>query len=670
MNEARKIDPAVATELASAMERARRGDFVGARAIAERALAVGGDLAEIHGLLGMLCCQMGDLTAGMAHLRAAVRVDPGDVASLANLVTALIQSDASGEALHLCTTEAAERDPSCRLWRLRAYLLQIEGDFAGAVEGYRRVVEAAADDFEGWNNLGNACAAIGDAEGSIAALQRAVALRPNIAPVRLNLATTLLELGRFDEAIEVLTACTRDFPRDPKPFSELAALLKTLYRDPEALVALQQAAALDPRDVELQVSLGIELFLAWKTNDAEKAFRNAIAIQPDHAKAYVHLAVLFDRANRADEFPAHIAEASAARIDEGSLQLIRALACRRERRFEEGLAALARVPDDVEPLHRAQLAGQFHDRLGNPEAAFSAFSEMNRQASLDESQPRERAAELRRTLDRNRAIVTREWYAGWNAVLPPKDRASPVFLVGFPRSGTTLLDTLLMGHPQVQVLEERPMLTRVEAALGGIDRLTDLDDETAATLRALYFREVAENIDLRPDTLLIDKNPLHLNKVPLIHRLFPDARFILALRHPLDVVLSCFITNFRLNDAMANFVDLETSAAFYDLNFSFWEQSRAIMPIRVHEIVYERIVADSEAELRPLFDYLDLDWRGEVLDHRRTAMERGVITTASYSQVTEPIYNRAAGRWTRYRDQLAPVIPILRPWIEQFGYAL
>jgi Sulfotransferase family len=219
-------------------------------------------------------------------------------------------------------------------------------------------------------------------------------------------------------------------------------------------------------------------------------------------------------------------------------------------------------------------------------------------------------------------------------------------------------------------MEERPPLTRVEQELGGIRHLAELNDKDVTSLRALYFEEADKWVERRPDALLVDKFPLHLNKVPIVHRLFPDARFILALRHPCDVVLSCFITNFRLNNAMANFIDLGITAEVYDLSFGFWEQCRRIMPIDVHSVSYERMVEESEAELRPLFDYLGLDWRDEVLDHRQTASERGMISTASYAQVTEPIYKRAAGRWTRYRAQLEPVLPTLKPWVEKLGYTL
>jgi len=670
MSNAAPLDPEIVAQVRAALSLAQRGDLAQARAVAERALALGRDQAAVRGVLGMLCCQAGDLRAGIDHLHAALREMPDDMAVAANLSTALIQNGDVEEALGICTAAAAGRDPSRRLWRLRAYATQVREDYAAAAEAYRQVVAGSPGDFESWNNLGNALAAVGDPAGSIEALERAAALRPDIAPVRLNLATTLMEVGRWDDALQALAACVRDFPDDSKPLVEMSGLLKQLGRDEEAISALERATLLEPENADLRVSLGMERMVTWAMKEAEEAFRTAIALNPSHAEATIMLAILLEHANRADEFPALIASAEAAGVNDGAVQFLRALDYRRERRFDEALAALANVPDDVEPVRRAHLIGQCHDRLDDPQAAFAAFSEMNRLLALDPTEPLVRAEEYRAGLRQDRAVVTEQWYGRWRPAGTSDGRASPVFLVGFPRSGTTLLDTILMGHPKVRIMEERPALRQAGRALDGIDRLAELGVDEIHALRERYFREAAKYGDTDPGTLLVDKFPLHLNKVPLIHRLFPDARFILALRHPCDVVLSCFITNFRLNSAMSNFLDLEDSARLYDSSFGFWEQCRAIMSIHVHEISYERMIADGEAELRPLFDYLDLEWHRDVLDHRRTAAGRGIISTASYSQVTEPIYDRAAGRWTRYRDQLAPVLPILQPWVERFGYTL
>ena len=227
-----------------------------------------------------------------------------------------------------------------------------------------------------------------------------------------------------------------------------------------------------------------------------------------------------------------------------------------------------------------------------------------------------------------------------------------------------------MGHPDATVLEEQPPLNIVDETIGGLTRLPALETEDIARARRKYFAEVERIGDVPASNLLIDKSPLFLQKVPLIQRLFPDARFILAMRHPCDVLLSCFMSNFRLNSAMSNFLRLEDAAQFYDLTFRHWQRSCELFPTNVHVVKYENLVEDVEAEVRPLFDFLGLEWRDQVLDHQRTAKARGLITTASYSQVTEPIYKRASGRWTRYRENLEPVLPVLEPWVRRYGYSL
>jgi tetratricopeptide (TPR) repeat protein len=664
------LDPRVAKEIQSAMLHARKGDLGGARRAAEAALVIGKDQAVVQGLLGMLCCQGGDLEAGIRYLRAAYAARADDLGVASNLVMALIETGHNGEALAICTAALAKRDPSARLWRMRGFLLQETEDFSGAAEAYQAVVVAHAADFESWNNLGNALAALGRWDESTEAIERAVKLRPDVAPMRLNLATTMLEAGRLEDAVRTMQKCVADFPDDGKAFLELGGMLKEAGRDAEALDALRRAAALSPHDADVQVKLGMELVNSWTWEGAEDAFLRAVAIEPKHAEAHILRALVLEHTNQPEALSKGVATAEQLGVDFGAANFIRALAYRREKRFEEGLAALSEVPAEIEPIRCAQLAGQFLDRLGRAEESFGAFTEMNRLQRLDPSDPARRAEQYRAELDADRETVTQSWYDSWTPAFALQDRPTPTFLVGFPRSGTTLLDTLLMGHPDVAVLEERPLIGRVEAELGGWDRLAALTADEISELRSIFFREAENWIDLSPHSLIVDKYPLHLNKVPVIHRLFPDAKFILALRHPCDVVLSAYITNFRLNNAMSNFTDLEHTARVYDKSFGFWQHCRDLMPINVHEIEYERVVADMEAELRPLFAFLGLQWNDDVLDHQRTASDRGLISTASYSQVTEPIYDRASGRWTRYREQLSPVIPILQPWIERFGYSL
>jgi tetratricopeptide (TPR) repeat protein len=663
--------PSVATAqlIQRVLASGRAGDAAGARAAAQAGLR-GGEAAEVfHALLGALDCQAGRMADGIAHFRAALAIRPDDVAVRGNLVRALLDSGDAAAALAVCTAEHCAADRSQKLLRLRGYLLQQSGAHEEAAAAYRDIVATNPTDYESWNNLGNALAASGHADEGLAAIARAAALQPGNAPVRFNHAATLVQLGRAAEAEAALLKYASDFPADVRPRVELAALCKLSGRDADALQWLEQAALLAPRDADLAIKLGLERQFAWQMDGAGEAFAHAVSLQPSLDEAHVLLALHLEHLNRTAGFADLVSAAQAGGAGAGTLHFLRALLFRREGNFAAALAELDGVPADLEPIRVAQLRGQCHDRLNDADRAFAEFTRMNELQRADVTEPARRAREYREALARDRALVTPEWYAGWRREPLPAGR-TPVFLLGFPRSGTTLLDTMLMGHPAVQVLEERPPIAKVEQELGGIHALPALGAADILRLREVYFAEARRWIDLREDSLLVDKFPLHLNKVPIIHRLFPEARFVLALRHPLDVLLSCYITNFRLNSAMSNFLELQTAAWVYDQSFGFWEQSRRIMGVDSRTVVYERMVEDSARELQPLFAWLGLPWTEQVLDHQRTAAGRGVITTASYAQVTEPVYTRARGRWHKYRRHLESVIPAMQPWVEQHGYEL
>ena len=664
------LDPRTADTLRQAVGAAQAGDVSRARRLAEDALAQGGDVVALNAFLGMLRARAGDAAGAIRHLHEAHRGRPHDATIACNLIAALIDSGDLAAALEIATWPLALADGSLRIARYRGFLAQSLEQFDAAVEAYGHVVARAPGDFESWNNLGNARSAVGDLAGSIAALERAVALDPLAPPTRLNLATALRAAERFAESERVLRTAAADFPADARALHELYVQFTREGRQEEALPLLEQAIARDPDDANLQLKFGIECGLARRVGEAEQAFRKVIALDPSVTDAYLGLAIQYEHSNREEELAPLIALAEGNRLDAGTLGFIRAMEHRRAERFEQGLESLALVPAATEPERTAHLRATLLDRLGRTDAAFAAFTDSNVLHAAHASEPLRRAAELRDELRGEIELLAPEWIAGWSPAPPTAERADPVFLVGFPRSGTTLLDTILMGHPGTTVLEEQPPLNLVDKATGGMAAIPSFDAAAIAAARARYFAEVDRIQAVDPASLLIDKSPLFLQKVPLIQRLFPKARFILALRHPCDVLLSCYMSNFRLNSAMANFLRLEDAAEFYDLTFRHWERARALLPVNMHTIVYERLVEDVESEVRPLFDFLGLEWDADALDHRRTARGRGLITTASYSQVTEAIYTRASGRWTRYRAHLEPVLPTLAPWVETFGYTL
>ena len=249
----------------------------------------------------------------------------------------------------------------------------------------------------------------------------------------------------------------------------------------------------------------------------------------------------------------------------------------------------------------------------------------------------------------------------------------PVFLVGFPRSGTTLLDTILRSHSSIDVVEEQPAVNLANAFVkksGYADIGQALPQEVLVGARKAYITELdkhREPIDNK--SILIDKLPLNLLQIPLIQQLYPRAKFILALRHPLDTILSCWMQNFKLNSAMANMVDLDRIVEFYCVAMEIFKICRAKYNLNVHEIRYEDLLEDLSGETSALLKFLDLDWEDQMENYQKTALKRGRIKTPSYSQVVQPIYKDAKYRWLNYEKHLRQYITQVEPWIDEFGYS-
>jgi tetratricopeptide (TPR) repeat protein len=664
-----QLDDVTTTAIRQALGAATAGRLVEACSVGERALVAGGDIAAINAMLGMLRGRLGDHERAAGHLAAAHRARPGDPIIANNLATALVQLKREGEAFRVLTDDVVAADRTGQSRKLRAFTAQALGEFDRAVADYEAVLAADPTDWESWNNLGNARRATGDLDGAVDAARRAVELDPANPPLRLNHATALEYAGRSEDAEREYRKMAADFPQDTKPLMELFAMLKTQYRDDDAHEAIEEAVRRAPTDKELLLGLASHRLTRQLHAAAEEAYRRILTIEPANTLAFLGIATVLDLTNRVDELARLVGEADRAGVAEEGLSFIRAFDYRRAKRFSEGLEELRKVPDELETARRQQLLGQLLEGVGDYDSAFAAFERMNAITADDPSDPEKRAGMYRHLVRDQQSLVTPEWAKSWRPV-QIDDRPSPAFLVGFPRSGTTLLDTILMSHPGTEVLEEEPTLLRATEALGGFENIAAATDEDIARARDAYFDTARSLTPLEPGKLLIDKNPLAMNSVPVIRRVFPDAKIILALRHPCDVVLSCFVTNFKPNNAMVSFLNLGTAAELYDLSFSFFERACEVLAPSIHRTRYESLVADLEGEVRPLLDFLGLAWDERILDHQSTARSRGHIKTASYAQVVEPIYRRSAGRWQNYRKHLEPILPVLRPWVEKLGYEL
>ena len=523
-----------------------------------------------------------------------------------------------------------------------AFALQCQGKHAEAILAYAQAIERQPDYPDSHFLLGSSLMALGNLEDAELSLRRALALRPD-----------------FFEAL-----------------SDLGALLVTLNHSEEANAVLQRALLRNPRSLEVMANLGSLKEQLGEVDDALALYQRAVRLHPHSADVHAKLGELLERMGRVEDAQQVVTQGLSLAPHQPLLSLVAARLDRRRGQYADGVARLEAALERPSPqiirneIHL--LLGQLHDLLGQTDRALSNFYEGKRGIALA-ADPRGRCRE--RFLARVAQI--RSWL-GNDLPLPeaqaslPNEK-SPIFLIGFPRSGTTLLEQMLDSHPALEATEEKPMVALMEQVFlqmtgGDAGALYDLTSPQIETLRAVYFREAERHVEGHGGRQLVDKLPLNIVNVPLLWRVFPQARFILAIRHPCDVVLSCFMQSFGHNDAMAGFVSLESIAEIYARVMAAWLEDEKRLPLQRQTVRYEDLIGDIETQTRHLFDFLGLAWSPQILEHTRHARQQRAIKTPSYHQVTQPIYQHAKYRWKRYERALLPVMATLQPFIEHFGY--
>jgi hypothetical protein len=243
------------------------------------------------------------------------------------------------------------------------------------------------------------------------------------------------------------------------------------------------------------------------------------------------------------------------------------------------------------------------------------------------------------------------------------------FLTGFPRSGTTLLEQVIATHPDMAALGERPVMLDAEvefiSGTGGIQRLAAAPSAVLEPFRDSYWRRVRQFGVEPAGKVFVDKHPLAAMRLPLMWKMFPQARIVFALRDPRDVVLSCFRRSFNMNANMYEFNTLEGAAHLYDAVMSSARVYMERLPLEVLRIRHEDVVADFDRASKSLCDFLGVDWTPAL---REFASTRRSVATPSGAQIVRGLNEDGLGHWRHYAFALEPVLPILQPWIEAYGY--
>jgi tetratricopeptide (TPR) repeat protein len=494
-------------------------------------------------------------------------------------------------------------------------------------------------------------------------------------------ALMLLGLARMEQgdvagAIGLYEHARRLMPEHIHVLTNLGAAYRAAGRLRESRGVLEEALRIDRRHAIAQNSLGNVLLDLGVRDEAKRAYERAIAVQPNYADPIAGLARIAEDEHRLDDAlrlanrvlgvaPSNVS----AQLTRAKVQLRNDDAVAAASGLEALLAGSALTPTN-RILAQGHL-GEAYEKLGRFDDAFAAFTRANELlVQTAASFAADRSYLSRHAVERLTAYSAALNLGSWRA--SPATERTPVFLIGFPRSGTTLIDQILASHPRVTTLEERDNLLEAGLRLAGADAdltlLAQLPDDEVARLRASYWASVDAGLGgAAPRDVFVDKLPLNATLLPVIYRLFPTAKIVLALRDPRDCVLSCYQQRFGMNAAMFQMLRLDSAAAYYDAVMRLVQTCRAQLSLDTHEVRYEAVVNDFDATVGALLAFLGLAWDDAVRGYAETAKRR-LIATPSAAQVVRPLYASSCGKWRNYQRFLNPVLPTLEPWVAAFGY--
>jgi tetratricopeptide (TPR) repeat protein len=502
-------------------------------------------------------------------------------------------------------------------------------------------------------------------------------------PAVLNLAAqALYDDGRFEEAVQLLKRARALAPKDPHVANTLGMCLQALGQTESALKAYDAALRIDPGMAAAHFNRGTVLENLNDIEGARSAYERAAALDANYVEPLASLAWLDAQAGDGALARAKGERALAHSPSHVLGRMALAFADLQQGDLTAAAARLSELSQDpaLTSVNRSivlGLIGDLKDAEGRPAEAFTAYQAANAQLKPLNA-PRFEVPSQETALGHARRLAA--WFEAadpepWREAPPARPRAADpkahIFLIGFPRSGTTLLENVLAGHPEVVTLEEKDCLASASEAYlttsEGLERLARISSGEALRQRDAYWSKV-RSFGVEPrGRVFIDKMPLASVLLPLVAKLFPNARILFARRDPRDVVLSCFRRRFGMNAAMYQLLTLDGAATYYDAVMRLSQLYRDILPTPQHEVRYESLVEDFEGTVRSACEFLGLEWDQRMSDFAATARSRG-ISTPSAAQLARGLNREGQGAWRRYREQMAPVLPLLEPWVQRFGY--
>jgi tetratricopeptide (TPR) repeat protein len=657
---ARQANQPVALQML-AMILSQRGDFAGAEDMLRRALASAQTSAPAHTNLGNILMMKGDAKGAESSFRTALSLDRANAAAHYNLALALKAQNRLDESLHLLR-EALRLKPDQpeALGQLGATLLAA-GKHSEALAPLEKSLSIKPDSFEALLNYGLVLTQMERFNEATQTLAKAGALRQNSPEAFFALGQALYRSKQFDKAIPALARACALKPDRADYHTILAGVLLESGRAAGARGELEKAIALAPNHAENHKLLGRALANLNMPEESLAAYQRAVELDPNSVEALDYLGVAYLSLGRAEEAIAMFEKAAHLAPRDVKILLDAGRAAKyktRDWRLEriEALledTTLHPMRDQVQ-LHFA--AGRAYDDLKDYDRAFDHYAKANA-IKLKHYPPDEDAANKR--FEAIEALFTPEFVRAREG----NGSASnlPIFVVGAPRSGTTLVEQILASHPQVtgagEVLDLNLAIETVGKQHGLELKYPELIDQLPAAALREIGDEYVRRLGFRaPDSPRVtDKLPGNLNYVGLIHLALPNAKIVYCRRNPLDICVSTYTNLF--SEQLSYTSDLGALGRRYRRFYHLMKHWERVLPKGSFlEVVYEDLVADLEGGTRRLIDFVGLPWDDRCLSFHETQRP---VHTLSITQVYQPLYSTSVGRWRNYEKHVGPLIDAL-----------
>lgn len=600
-----------------------------ALAAQQQAVMLAADDPAAHFNLGNSCLALGrHAEASESYLRA-LAIAPAHAEALVNLGHARAAQGRLAEAVDRYRGALAIRPDFVDAHAGLAHALLAGGEPDAAEAHFLRALETRPGDARAHNGLGVVRRSQGRMTEAESCYRRALALTPDAAGVHNNLGNALRDQGRVDQAESSYRRALELDDGMAEAHFNLGNILREQALQADAECCYRRALAIDPQYLMALNNLGICLKKQGRLEEASQCFESAIAIKPDFLQSHCNLAPF--RTYAADD--PHL------------------------RMFEQQQGQLPELPLAGRISYWFAL-GKMREDAGRHDDAFAAYAEGNRLQR--ERYPHDEAGETAFTQRLQSVFNTN--FMGRRRRADPGARV-PIFIVGMPRSGTSLIEQILSSCPGVYGAGEMTDLDDVLQSLPGLDgdgrahypeAVALLSEDALRQLGETYIERVWQ---LAPDARRItDKLPANFQHVGLIHLILPQAKIIHAMRDPMDSCFSCYARLFEGGNLDFSY-DLGSVGRYYGRYIRLMQHWRRVLPIgTLLDVHYEDMVASTEIQARRLLDYLELPWDDRCLDFHRN---RRVVRTASLAQVRKPIYRSSVARWQNFEAHLGPLLDAL-----------